>query len=309
MHRIRIADPEALQAVLAEVSAEHANQEAAAKHLGIAQPTLSRLLSGNSGESMAYATFTRILEAFGGSVQRFELGLRPVPFAVGAEHLMQDDRDRLVFRVERERRSAGSEGSDSDPSPQDILDAEAESQHDLLTKFLSAVLSDDDEYVRSNYEAWMDLELERLRNAVGSVLQELWDDPKSKKAISGFLRRIDRKSDELPDTRDRRCWLALYRVAEPLAASSPTWGVERSWEELKEAGEGAAYLKSALKREELLLKPTREAERVIRGKPPMGFWESMELMAAKEDFFERNPKATEEDWEECIDGADPQLGE
>ena len=53
---------------------------------------------------------------------------------------------------------------------------------------------------------------------------------------------------------ESRIQLARYRIMEPLIAADNTGGVERSVTELRNARELEAYLRAAVRREELLLK-------------------------------------------------------
>jgi transcriptional regulator with XRE-family HTH domain len=300
-HRVRIKDPDGLQSLLRDLGAPHKTQTEAAKALGISQPTFSRLLTGAVSDEMSFETYAAILTALGGEPKVLGRGPRATPFAVFAEYLDPGARAQLEFRAEREQRRKGERVGERDRADlQAVLDAEAQAAYELLERFLDAIVTEDEEYVWSNYEVWMDRELTRLKPLSESVLRELWEDRRARSRIADFLERVGRSRGQLPSEGDSRCWLALYRAVEPLTAAATTWQVERSWEELREKNELKGYLKAALKREELLLKPTRDLDRVRRGVPPMGYWEAMELMAAQAAFFEDHPSATYADWEGAL---------
>lgn len=289
VHRVRIGDPEGLQSLLREIYEQHENSEdEAAKTLGITQPTFSRLLTGAVSDAMAYRTCISILTALGGDPRMLRREYRPTPFAVGVEHLEPGKR---AYLVERARRG----GQD----PQAVLDAEAEARYVPLQRFLDAIVTDDEGYVWSHYEAWMDRQLQPLKPLVEPVLQALWEDSGTREPIADFLEAVGRPRDVLPGGDDRRCWLALCRALEPVTtAARATWGVESSWDELRDAEKLGDYLKAALRREQLLLKPARDLDRVKRGRPPTGYWEAMERGAAEEaNFFDRHRSASPLDLE------------
>lgn len=304
MHNVPIRDPERIQALFRDLRDQHGGESAAAKVLGISQSTFSRLLSGASSGVMSRRTRDSIVKGLGGEPRLPGRPRRPIEFAVGVEHLDSSERAALETRVHREyerRKREQGEGAER-PKPQAVLDAEASAGAFQLQRFLEAIGDDDEEYHRSHYEAWMARELEHLKPLAEPVLRELWGDRRMRRRIGDFLERVDRARNELPTDNDCRCWLALCRAVEPLVtAPAATWGIERSWEDLRDKDELRDYMKAALKREELMLKPTCDADRVKRARPPTGYWESMEQMAVEQALSAGNPPPpTWEGWDALL---------
>ena len=69
---------------------------------------------------------------------------------------------------------------------------------------------------------------------------------------------------------------------------------------MHQLGELGTYLNAAFRREELLLWPRRDHERIKRGKPPMSRTEAMALMFAQAQFFEENPERTMQSWNAMV---------
>ena len=137
----------------------------------------------------------------------------------------------------------------------------------LLDAFKASVLTFDADLVRQRYVRWLDEEFVRIKRRVGPAFEELWAQPIYKRRFTDFLKTLAR-SEERPDPRDKRLWLALYRAVEPLSDAASSWGVERSWKEMDEDGDLKAFLKAALKREQVLLQREGDFDRMRMTKDP-----------------------------------------
>ena len=100
-----------------------------------------------------------------------------------------------------------------------------------------------------------------------------------------------------------RIWLALYRALEPLGDAQVTWGVERRWQEMHEAGELDSYLRFALERERIMLKRERDIARMNKCELPQDYaeslasdeWEPTDMQDAKSEFTEYAERPGETD--------------
>ena len=288
MHTIEIADPAGLQSVLEEIRKKHRTDVKAAEELGLTRDTFRNLRTSRVTDSMAFDTFAAIFTYLGGDPRRFGRGPWPTEFALGVDEFDQEGLDPEKARdLETVRRRTQAKGGVAAVDPQAFLDAEAQAAYDLYEHFMKSVVLEDVEFVWSNYEEWMRRELRRLRPRAEPILRELWDYTAGgrqpyRPLLRRFLGRVGRPDNELPADDDLRCWLALYRSVDPLADTYETWGIERTWKEM-DGQELKAYLKAALKREELRLDPPEDLRRVARGKVP---WDRLEREAAKDALFE-----------------------
>ena len=308
MHNVAIVDPAALQSVLAEVLSQKGSQVAAAEHLGIQQPTFSRLINGLT-DFVAYANYDSMARALGGRPSRYRRNRVVLEFVADLPESPKKtalESERGASRA-RQARAAGELPPESDiaeTGPESAAarakrEADALTASNLLERFESSFLSADAQFVWTTYDEWLRVEVSRLKQVSEPVFRELWADDTSRAILAAFLRDIERDED-LPQEEDRRAWLALYRMVEPLAAFEPTWAVERPWRELQEKGDLKSYLQAAAKREKIVLNRERDLDRVTKCQPPIGYWEAMALDAARDHFFDENPSATMEEWDSLI---------
>jgi hypothetical protein len=144
----------------------------------------------------------------------------------------------------------------------------------LLESFEDSVLAFEAQAVQRQYDRWLQQELERLRESAKPIVQQLFSHHRYQSVFHRFLERT-RYRTELPAADDDRAWLALYRAVEPLCASKPTYGVERSWEELDSSRELKAYLQAALGREAIMLGRGRDIDRVREVELPEEWYRAM----------------------------------
>ncbi len=130
----------------------------------------------------------------------------------------------------------------------------------LITVFEDSVLPWEGRQIRGQYESWLDGELDRLRET-HSFVTELFAHPEYHEQIEKWLQQVTLR-EHLPREEDKRHWLALYRALEPLGNAKATYGVERSWQELHEAGHLRPFLRAALERERIMLERERDLERI-----------------------------------------------
>ncbi|MCH8084202.1 MAG: hypothetical protein IH885_08190 [Myxococcales bacterium] len=90
--------------------------------------------------------------------------------------------------------------------------------------------------------------------------------------------------------RNQRVWIALFGAVEPLGGAQLTWGVERTWREMHEAGDLGSFLRAALKREEIMLDRERDYARLNQCRPPD---EYLEWLAGPEEEGARYMPAAE----------------
>ena len=139
---------------------------------------------------------------------------------------------------------------------------------------------------------------------VNSVLAELFSHPTYQADLKGFLSK-QYGSRELPLPKENpRILLVLYRALEPLADARLTWGVERSWQEMHEAGHLGTFLRAALERERIMLDRDRDITRLNKCELPLDYveslaideWEPTDLQDAKSEFTEyvERPGATDQ---------------
>jgi hypothetical protein len=150
----------------------------------------------------------------------------------------------------------------------------------LIEDFELSVVAWEGGLVVRRYEEWVARELRRLEEAgARELLQELYAHSTYASYFEDFLRRTNGRSS-LPQPDEHRLWMALYRAVEPLTAAEFTWGVERSWTQLGDSvqpggqTELESYLRTALRRERIVLNRERVLER-IRSEglvPPPEYW-------------------------------------
>jgi hypothetical protein len=156
--------------------------------------------------------------------------------------------------------------------------------------FEESVLNPKGSLVQRKYESWLREEYERLASRAQPVFSELYGRPEYQRLFKGFLQRVARRPD-LPPPHETRLWVALYRAVEPLGAASVTWGVERTWQEMDEAGELEGFLQAALKRERIMLNRERDLARLNRCKPPEEYMGWLAGLDEEEEVLE-SPKRT-----------------
>ena len=256
MHRIPIVDGDALRAALQQVHREQGTHQKAAEHLGIKKHTFTKLLNG-SVDAMAFDTYASIMESVGGRAIEFGrvpdpvLGFATKPTAVEVELERQ-----LGQKVDRE--------------------AKAVAELCLYENFKRSVLTEESQWAWDHYHWWVSRGVERLEKKARPLVEQLEGHPKYGRYFRTFLEKVRGRS-VLPPSEDKRCWLALYRAVEPLCDSADTGGVERTWEEMDEAGHLRSYLKVALKREELLMDRERDLIRIRRFPADLIEWMKADL--------------------------------
>jgi len=144
---------------------------------------------------------------------------------------------------------------------------------ELVEKLGRALWTEDQDFAWGHYESWVTQQVRRLEAQTRPILERLWEHGEYGRLLRDFLERVGRDNSRLPDTEDRRCWLALLRAVAPLGDAESTWGVERGVKEMDQLDELGPYLTAALAAEDLLLRPRRDSERVGRARPPLSFAE------------------------------------
>lgn len=280
MHNVQIAEPEALQQLLAELKGEDADQ-AVADRLGIDRSTFRNLRVGRVTTEMSFGTYSAIIRALGGEPEdSFDRGDRWTPFGVYAARLEEEltaatpearrKLSGLLVQVEKTRSKLRAEGSD-EARLQHVLDAEARARYDQLhprlQRFRRCIVTGAQELAWQRYVAWMRNQLSGYGDDVRAAVRGLWACEGPRRQLKSFLRAVHRDAVRLPPPDDLRCWLALSRAVEPLTHADASSGLEPR----AEGEEGTlllgekelnAYLRAALKKEELLMKPTRYLQRV-----------------------------------------------
>ena len=242
MHRIPIVDADALQSALNAVYAQEGTHRKSARRLGIEATTFTRLLNGTV-DAMNFYSYSAIVRSLGGHATEYGRAPDPMLEFVAKPSELDTERARRGRGVDRE--------------------AEALAAGNLLDTFESSVLTQDSKFALGHYWTWVQRELRRLEKEAGPIFEELWAHPTYKRPFRDFLERV-RGTFELPRPEDQRCRMALYRAVEPLYDSHATGGVERTWEEMDQARDLKAYLKVALKREEILMNRERDLVRIRR---------------------------------------------
>lgn len=271
---VRIADRESLKSLFSDLKDKYGSDQRAGDRLGISRDTFRnhRVGGGRVKSGMKYDNFASIVAALGGDPHDFGPGGRPSPFQVESE-------------------------GGTVPATEDALES-----YQFYERFIDCVVVDETLYVWSHYQQWMERELRRIRPRAEPVIRELWDDGTYQRQFRDFLDDVGRPwKKELPPATDLRCWLAIYRAVEPLADTKDTWGIERSWQDMHEAGELKDYLELALESEALLLKPPADLERIKRAQPPQTHFEALGEIEAREQFFRKNPSATTKDWNALVE--------
>ena len=239
-YRMRIANPELLRRVLEYVAEKFNTHEEAAARLGIDPSIFSRLLRGQ--ERMSYDTYVRIRESLMALV--WELTC---------------DEESVLEQYEL---------------PEDLQSA-------MLPRF-------EDDLIVWNYEMWLRGELSRLQPKVQPILTELMEEAPYGNRLLEFAAHFTGRR-VLPSIQangvdprtwvdeqmDNRCLVAIYRALEPLADFEATWGVHRSWREMLKARDLTAFVKVALKREELVLGRDQLIERIRSCEPPEHAYDSL----------------------------------
>lgn len=290
MHRLPIRDQEALGRVLRHLEHKHGSQAKAAEPLGLSQGSFSKLAAGKRRE-IHFATYAAIMRELGGQARVFgraprpilEFGTEPtdaevesVRRAVRSQIDPRDFEDPLRREVLTELKHTGMTDPEFEEVRQRLLDASfarAAEADELYEAFERAIHADDHYFAWSQWEWWLREEIERMRERADPIVRRLWEHGDYRPIFEAFLASVERDHDTLPDPQDLRCWLALYRAVLPLSDWDETWEIERSWMDLREDGDLEAYLKASLMREDLLLKPRRDEERVRRADPPISIAE------------------------------------
>ncbi len=141
-------------------------------------------------------------------------------------------------------------------------DSGSEEDLRLESDFVRSVLTYAGWHVQQRYNTWLYREIERLARVL-PVFLELWKHPDYKLLFEKFLHRTG-----LPPPQDRRLWIALLRVIEPLGVAEEVWGMERSWQDLHEAGKLKIFLKRGLKIERARLHRPRDFEQLSKCSNP-----------------------------------------
>jgi hypothetical protein len=287
-HRLPIVDQEALKFVLEALVEREGSQEKAGALIGLTQGSFSKLANGDR-DAIEFATYRRLMAVLGGGVRQFGRDPRPVlefivpptEYQVGglwrairAGQATAATNDPVPKAVADDLTAEGV----SDPELEDVrqrliarLEREARGKADLFDALERCVTTDDHDFVWAHWEWWMGEQLKDIKPLAAPIVRELWGRPEYRPAFERFLADTGRAADELPPEDDLRCWLALCRAVAPFGDAVATWGVERAWKEMHQLGELGTYLNVSLRREELLLRPCRDSERVARGKPPMSY--------------------------------------
>lgn len=334
-HRLEIADQEALTRFLAALEAEHGSQTAAARSIGIEQNHFSKLKKGQF-KAISFQTFRKILRNLGAEPHEFGpthaeiLGFSVAPepdetprthedltpegqalvdeledkhqALTRALHAYRDVKRRAAFHREPDRREPLAEAE------REAL-ARAQQRHSrmsrLRTTFMQAIQTPDEDFAWGHYLGWIMRELQRLEAATLPFLEALWSDEEYRPAFQQFLEGVGRDPRELPGDEDPRCRLALLRALAPLADGEATWGAERTVAEMRRAGELGDYLQVALQREELLLRPRRDSERVRRTEPPMSYGDWLGMLALEDGGQPADP----DDWVDLLEEVVSEDGE
>jgi predicted XRE-type DNA-binding protein len=289
-HRLPIRDQEALTRVLRHLEETKGSQEEAAKALGLSQGSFSKLATGKRNE-ISFATYSRIMGELGGEARIFGRAPRPIlEFGTEPEDFEVEQVRQAVRRGRGlgDKATAGVKAVVDELRQAGVADPEVSEIRDRLTEFSSrqawkaaevydafqrAIHADEHTYAWGNWEAWMRDEIRGMKRRAEPILRDLWGRDEWRGMIQKFLANVERESEVLPEPEDLRCWLALYRAVLPLADWDETWEIEPSWLHLRGTGELAAYLEAALTREDLLLRPRRDEERVRRADPPVSYSE------------------------------------
>ena len=161
----------------------------------------------------------------------------------------------------------------------------------LIEQWDASVLTEVGSHAHQQYRRWLREECRRLMPRANPVFTELFGHPEYQARFREFLFKVNR-SRELPKPKEMRIWLALYRALEPLGDAQVTWGVERRWQEMHEAGELDSYLRFALERERIMLKRERDIARMNKCELPHDYaeslasdeWEPTDMQDAKSEF-------------------------
>lgn len=273
--RVPIVDHRALQQVLMAIQRRRGSQEEAADFLGISQTVFSRLLNGRQN-AMSFTTFSSMLESLGGELTDFGEVPARIQFFV----------DPPEREIERELRSRNRRGRDAFQEVRQELLERCSSRRDedvgLLEAFWRSVLPENSAVTAQNYDMWIRRKNRDLLATAELILDELWAHPPARFQLESFLEELG-LDPELPPLPEKRGWLALLRVITPLAGSTETWGVERSWREMQEAGELEDYLRIALRKEKLLLDREHDLERFRRHPAPMSYGEWLGMVLGPPD--------------------------
>lgn len=266
---IEIRDAEALAEALTALAEQQGSQAKAAKKLGISPSDYSRLVRKKRGR-IEIRTFERIIVALGGPALVFRRSPDEAP--QGPTPFVPTPRDQDVEGARRAGKVNGDLDFESAREAMRKRRAEtAESAYLIYSGFRRAFISEELELVWATWVRWMEGEISRLRPLAGWVVAQLWNDETTRAGLQSFLEATGRSPEVLPPHEDLRCWLALLRVAEPLASTDATWGVEPGLPDLKSNHSLASFLKHSLAAQEVLLTPPSDYERVSQGSAPTSY--------------------------------------
>jgi hypothetical protein len=149
---------------------------------------------------------------------------------------------------------------------------------ELQTQLRASLITGLGELVRQHYVKWQEAEYRRLK-PMSKLAATLWKDPDYRNEFQIFLKRTTGETVKPPWKRSNlRLLLSILRALEPLGAAEATWGVERSWRELRHKKQLKAFLRAALNKERLLLRPTDTyLARFNKLAPPEDFYDGLPI--------------------------------